>query len=178
VVSKVYRLGVHMLPPAARLCAVCRAALQDLRYGSRRCPACEVARRQARRQALPRPLDRWMRTILHLARGRSPVPCDLTVAYLLALWDAQGGRCFYSGYPLAVPVGGTRDPFSPSLDRLVPERGYTRGNVVWATWVCNQGKGTRSVAAFLAECAAVAAFQAAGGMALDAAAAAVAEEDG
>jgi hypothetical protein len=64
-------------------------------------------------------------------------------------------------------VGGTRDLLSPSLDRLIPDRGYTRGNVVWATWVCNQGKGTRSVAAFLAECAAVAGFQAAGGMALD-----------
>jgi hypothetical protein len=67
---------------------------------------------------------------------------DLTPEYLVNLYDEQGGRCYYTGRPMI--VGRKRFEYSLtdalSLDRLDPEKGYNRGNVVWCINLVNTMK--------------------------------------
>jgi len=60
------------------------------------------------------------------ARTRG-LPCDIDAHTVDRLLVDQRWRCAVTGLPLESP--GERGPFSPSLDRIVPERGYVEGNV-------------------------------------------------
>ncbi|HXI41515.1 MAG TPA: hypothetical protein VNH83_16145, partial [Bryobacteraceae bacterium] len=75
------------------------------------------------------------------ARERSRtknVPCNIDDHLIDRLLVDQNWRCAVSGIPLKAPRGyrdGYRkDPFGPSLDRIVPALGYVDGNV---RVVCN-----------------------------------------
>lgn len=61
------------------------------------------------------------------------VPHSLTANDIDCLLVDQGWRCAVSDIPLDTPCGD-RQPFSPSLDRIVPALGYVPGNV---RVVCN-----------------------------------------
>lgn len=65
------------------------------------------------------------------ARSRaSGLPCDVDKYFIDELFIIQDYRCEISGLPLKPPTRGVgRHPFSPSLDRVVPSAGYTKGNV-------------------------------------------------
>jgi hypothetical protein len=70
------------------------------------------------------------------ARTRSKrlgLPCDIDTAYLGRLLLQQKYCCAVTGIPLELtrPQDRTyhRDAFGPSLDRMVPAKGYVRGNV-------------------------------------------------
>lgn len=56
---------------------------------------------------------------------------NLDSDYLLNLWKKQNGLCFYTKQKMHI-IHLEFSFWSPSLDRLDPEKGYTRGNVVWA----------------------------------------------
>jgi hypothetical protein len=53
---------------------------------------------------------------------------NLSLDYLMDLWD---GHCALSGIELELNRSdkGKVNPYAPSLDRIVPELGYTMGNV-------------------------------------------------
>jgi hypothetical protein len=70
---------------------------------------------------------------------RRQYPCDIDADYLLSLWRQQGGRCYWLGIEL-VPSVTVRDPRRPSVDKLDPSKGYTRGNVVIASMFANLGR--------------------------------------
>ena len=111
------------------------------------------ARQDSENQEL-RALKRWITTIVRNAQARSVTPADITVEYMLDLWQQQEGRCFYTGRVLHVPRRGDgRNLFAPSIDRLDPSRGYVKGNVVWATLACNLGKGILAVDDYVRLCA-------------------------
>lgn len=70
------------------------------------------------------------------------VVSDLTTEYLLDLYNQQQGKCYYSNELMIFGAKqGKALPNTASLDRLVPERGYTQGNVVWCTFFINTMKG-------------------------------------
>lgn len=75
---------------------------------------------------------------------KKKLPFDLTVEYVMELWGKQGGKCYYTGIGLEFILPNTNIGFpkenSPSLDRLIPEKGYTQGNVVWCIWWVNRMK--------------------------------------
>jgi len=157
VQTQAAHLQLVRLPRGERLCVQCRAHRQMADPRGLLCRTCHLARRLHLRQAHPRSLTQWIQEAVNLARYRSKTPSDLTAAALVDRWYAQGGRCFYSGQLLTPPqYGRKRDPYSASLDRLDSTGGYTLGNVVWAAWICNVGKGVLSVAEYLALCAQVA----------------------
>lgn len=63
---------------------------------------------------------------------------DLNHDFLLDLWTLQGGRCAISGRILDLnPYGykGQVNPNAPSIDRVVPNKGYTKNNI---RFVCYQ----------------------------------------
>lgn len=65
-----------------------------------------------------------------LAKG---VPCSIDAYDIDALLVDQAWCCAVSGMQLVAPKGALRkfrkDPFGPSLDRIVPAVGYVHGNV-------------------------------------------------
>lgn len=85
----------------------------------------------------------WAATLVSCARARSRPKgwpeCDLTGEYVLSLYEQQNRRCYWLGIPLELSVE-TRHPLRPSLDRLVPAKGYTKGNIVIASLFANSGR--------------------------------------
>lgn len=172
VKSKADGSGLKMLPKEARLCVECRQDYQYARHAGLRCRSCHLNRRKDTRRGLAVPAsqkarkqrtpkyqsdrERWMAMAINTAKMRSTLPCDLSVGYMLDLWENQDGRCYYSGLPLREPVYGSgRHAHVASIDRLNPQGGYTQDNVVWATWICNQAKNSLSVDEYVNLCAQV-----------------------
>jgi hypothetical protein len=91
-------------------------------------------------------ISNWRR-----ASSEMGVPSDLTTAFLLELWEQQGGRCYYTA-EMTVPLGGSGlnrpVPECASLDRLEPAKGYVQGNVVWSCFRANSAKGDLTEAQF------------------------------
>ena len=67
----------------------------------------------------------------------------MTTDYLVKLFNDQKGLCYYTGINI---IWGARQnkalPNTPSLDRLIPSKGYVKGNVVWCSFFVNTMKGT------------------------------------
>jgi hypothetical protein len=56
-------------------------------------------------------------------------------------------RCPVLGIPLIVNTGGLkRGPNTPSVDRIKPERGYVKDNIVVISWRANRIKSDATVA--------------------------------
>lgn len=72
--------------------------------------------------------------LLNMARNRSKtkgLDFDLTQEHLESLWKENDGCCSVTGIPfeLGRSEKGKVHPYAPSLDRIVPLKGYTQGNV-------------------------------------------------
>lgn len=71
----------------------------------------------------------------HSARNRADVrhlPCEIDAHFIDRLLVDQGWLCAVSRVSLTAPGDRSRyskDPFAPSLDRIVPSLGYVPGNV-------------------------------------------------
>lgn len=64
---------------------------------------------------------------------KNNIPFDLDAEYMISLWDSQSGMCFYTDSILNINNNIKHNRNSASLDKIVPELGYTKGNVVWCT---------------------------------------------
>jgi hypothetical protein len=101
------------------------------------------------------------RTIRHLIMSniqRWKVRCrnegwkfDVSLDYLVKLWEDQKGICFYTGEPLLLDRGRSKW-MSGSLDRVDASRGYEIGNVVWTSRLVNTSKGQRTAKEFVTFC--------------------------
>ncbi len=94
----------------------------------------------------------WDRNLLRAARNNAKdlsVAFDLTANDIQGLWSEQNGRCFWFGI-LLVPSTERRGLSKPSLDRLMPELGYVRGNVVLTSWAANACRNEASTNTFQA----------------------------
>ena len=74
---------------------------------------------------------------------------DLTDDYLYQLFHSQQGKCRYLGIDLKVEK---KHLASLSLDKIDPQKGYTKGNVQWVCWAVNRAKGEMSEDEFLKMC--------------------------
>lgn len=83
---------------------------------------------------------------------------DLDYEFLTNLWEQQQGQCPYTGAEIAL-TRGMGQWNSASLDRIDPDGGYVRGNVVWTTRLVNTSKGQRTAAEFFEFCKGVAEHQ-------------------
>lgn len=72
--------------------------------------------------------------LMYMAKNRSKskgLKYDLDLEYLMGLWYESNGKCSVSGVCLDLGRAekGKVHPYAPSLDRITPELGYTKGNV-------------------------------------------------
>ena len=96
-----------------------------------RCSRCEAKRRNEQRSKKP------FRTLLSWARSRRP--CSIDEQHLLNQFNAQGGRCYFTGIPLSLHRKGNR-LFWMSLDRLDNSKDYCVGNVVLTCQATNMAR--------------------------------------
>lgn len=87
---------------------------------------------------LPWRLKLACRNAKHRA-GRKGYPFDLDYEFLAELYNEQEGMCEISGRLFTLEHHETLKihPDSPSLDKVVPELGYTKGNVRFVTYHVN-----------------------------------------
>lgn len=65
---------------------------------------------------------------------KSKLEIDIDIEFLIELWDKYDGKCCLTGIPFnlsveARKIGYTYDPYSPSIDKINPFKGYTKDNV-------------------------------------------------
>ena len=88
-------------------------------------PATSSAHPNQRRWDAANPESAHMRDARKRAKAAG-VPGTLTLADVRAILAPM--RCSVTGLPLMRITRGAAGPLSPSIDRLVPEQGYTREN--------------------------------------------------
>lgn len=102
-------------------------------------PWCRSCMRDHRKKAKR---DNPIRFLLMAARSRaksSGLPFNLTMDDIVIPMF-----CPVLGIKLEISDGYQRDA-SPSLDKIVPERGYVKGNIVITSWRANRLKGDATV---------------------------------
>lgn len=64
---------------------------------------------------------------------KNNAPFNIDSAFMKALLIKQDYKCFYSDEPIIFYEYGMTPSrkVAPSIDRIIPELGYTKGNVVW-----------------------------------------------
>lgn len=72
------------------------------------------------------------------------IPFNITLEYLLDLWNEQKGTCALSGVPMTYELKTGRTPTNLSLDKIDREKGYIIGNVQLVCMACNQIKSDLS----------------------------------
>jgi hypothetical protein len=89
------------------------------------------------------------RVSLYKSRAKSKnYPFDLDADYLINLWKNQNGKCYYTNREMNI-IHLAFNFWSPSLDRLDPDKGYVKGNVAWALHGVNCFKQELTLSQFL-----------------------------
>jgi hypothetical protein len=85
-----------------------------------------------------------MKFVLAGCRSRSKAsgaPLDLDIVYLVDLYQKQNNRCTISGLKFHLdPPAPRPSPYSPSIDRIDPRKGYVKGNVHFVLFAINIAK--------------------------------------
>jgi DNA-directed RNA polymerase subunit M/transcription elongation factor TFIIS len=76
-------------------------------------------------------LDRYNR--LKLRSKKLNIIFKLSKPYFIDLYHSQKGRCFYTHEVMSVRIGEGVKRNSLSMDKIVPEKGYIVGNVVFCS---------------------------------------------
>lgn len=115
-----------------------KSSFKDVAYPScsRKCAAENKAKRY-KGSSNPRSLKLtsqekvfWDRTLIYKYRSKAKcLEFDLDYKFLLSLFEKQKGMCYYTGMALRVSKGKSFDTMS--LDRVDPQHGYIKGNVVF-----------------------------------------------
>lgn len=66
---------------------------------------------------------------------------DLDVNYILELYKKQNKKCFYTESDMEIGYGKGSHSYQLSVDKIIPEKGYVKGNVVLCTRRANTAKG-------------------------------------
>lgn len=89
-------------------------------------------------------IEKWIRSKIRSWKRRT-ISSNLTFEYLMKLYELQNGKCYYTNKPLKILHASewkTNFRESISLDRLDPEKGYVKGNVVYCLYSINTMKGS------------------------------------
>lgn len=151
--GKVNKLKLKTLPKKKRLCVSCSKNFQSSRRYGLNCRNCALEKRKTYKLNTPKPMKIWMNELLRTVKYRSIEKSDLTLEYLVWLWEKQQGKCLYTNEKLIQPIYGRgRNLNTASLDRVDSNRGYMKGNVVWILLGCNLGKSDFTLKEYINLC--------------------------
>ena len=77
---------------------------------------------------------------------------SITYDDLLDLWNAQNGKCIYTGWTMTTT---THDLTLVSIERKDNAIGYTKENILLVCWCVNRARATMEKQDFLAMCKAI-----------------------
>ena len=124
-----------------------------------RCKPCHRtwnAKRKSAYRADPEAMIRQRITAFKHRAEAQGVQFDLDADYLIQQWVTQNGLCFYTetkiDFELISSSQKTAHPQQPSLDRMDPNKGYIKGNVVWCSHRINTMKGNFTYDEFIQMC--------------------------
>lgn len=103
------------------------------------CKDCRTAKRRNKRKAS---VENFFQYKWRTTRDRAlkmSIPFDLTVDDLLQQYQKQDKKCFYTDESFA-EFDSTRDRNTLSVDKIIPSKGYTKGNIVLCTFRSNVAK--------------------------------------
>ena len=133
-------------------------AVQSVGYDSV-CKKCMVEKRSKHAERIRSDYKWYCKKLLSQLRHRAKkdaVPFNLTLEDLIHEYEAQDGRCRYTGKVLDFTLKNIRKGMPhrdfPSLDRKIPSRGYVLGNVDWVTYGVNRMKNDFSEEEFISFC--------------------------
>jgi hypothetical protein len=100
------------------------------------------------------------RKLMSLIRGRiteakgrtkkfNQVDLNIDEDYMYKMMNDQNRKCAVTGCEFVIEK---QHPLCPSLDKIEPDKGYTKGNVQWLSWAANRAKGDLSSADFIEMC--------------------------
>ena len=72
------------------------------------------------------------------------IPIDIDLDYLVEIFP-NDYKCPISREKMSWGVYDSSKEDSPSIDRIVPEKGYVKGNVRWVSDICNTLKSNRNI---------------------------------
>jgi len=84
-----------------------------------------------------------MTRLAYMAKNRAKsknLPYNITGPYLIKLWESSNGICALTGQPFDLSSWGAHgqvNPQAPSVDRIIPNLGYVKGNVRLVTYHMN-----------------------------------------
>lgn len=70
--------------------------------------------------------------------NKRDITFNLTEEYLYELFKQQKGICALSGVPIQIEGNSN---LRLSIDKIIPAKGYTEGNVQWTIFAANRAKG-------------------------------------
>ncbi len=154
VKSKADKLRLTMLPKNQRRCICCNTKYQSSRRYGLSCRDCYLENRKEMRKLYKKPMRMWITELLRSLKYRSIDECDLTVDYMMSLWNEQDGKCMYTSFDMREPCfyGLGRSYYSASVDRIDSNRGYIKGNIVWCCFGANLAKSDFDLDEFINNC--------------------------
>lgn len=110
-------------------------------------PACKPCRHASQYEATKRDPFRYVVARFRKKAKQKGLPFDLDAQYLEDIWT---GTCPVFKTKLVLPYEAEANlgpnKTTPSLDRIIPEKGYVRGNVEWICTLSNTIKQTATAA--------------------------------
>lgn len=80
---------------------------------------------------------------------RSGRPFDIDADYMYDLYKSQKGLCALTGWKMQIE-GNTN--LKMSIDKIIPDLGYIKGNVQWTLFCANRAKGDMLYSDLIAMC--------------------------
>lgn len=120
-----------------------RADGSSYRFGY--CYQCRIRQNNKNLNSDPKKIlkDIYRRLVVRCKKQNISINIDFD--YLLDLFDKQSMKCFYSNINMELIRGGGYNAHSLTIDKVIPERGYIRGNIVLCTKRYNTVKNNLSL---------------------------------
>lgn len=97
-------------------------------------------RREKRSETLEYHLKYTLSALKSKAKTKN-IPFNISLDMLIDIYNLQSGKCFYTDRHLGIScTKGRPTDDSLSVDKIVPELGYTYGNIVICCWKSNRIK--------------------------------------
>jgi hypothetical protein len=114
---------------------------------------------ESKRKTKPREIDKLGRQMTKLlgnakthSKTKRQIAPEITKQDLIDQWNAQNGKCAYTGWEMSLDTGSK---LIASLERRDSSRGYSRDNIVLVCWLANCAKNTLTLDQFIQLCGAV-----------------------